>query len=61
MKPDAKIYQVTEERVGLAPEQLIFADDKLENIEAAKSRGWNVIHHQLPETTIAAVRAFIGG
>ena len=41
MKPDAKIYEVCEARAGRSPEQIFFTDDKPENIEAARERGWN--------------------
>lgn len=41
-KPDADIYQIVETQSGLAPEELLFTDDRPENITAAKNRGWNV-------------------
>jgi 2-haloacid dehalogenase len=40
IKPDARIYQMVEADCGLAPERLLFADDKAENITAAARRGW---------------------
>jgi 2-haloacid dehalogenase len=43
-KPDPRIYQMVEEDCGLAPGALIFADDRLENLEAAHERGWQVHH-----------------
>jgi putative hydrolase of the HAD superfamily len=39
MKPDLKIYQAAIELAGCEPERIFFADDKLENIEAARSIG----------------------
>jgi 2-haloacid dehalogenase len=39
-KPAAKIYQMLEQESGIAPDRLLFADDRLENIEAARARGW---------------------
>lgn len=42
IKPEAEIYRQLEEAMGLAPERLIFTDDKAENIEAAAARGWRV-------------------
>lgn len=39
-KPDARIYQIAEQRFGLPPAQLLFIDDKQENIAAAVGRGW---------------------
>ncbi|WP_406735711.1 HAD family hydrolase [Thioclava sp. GXIMD4215] len=40
IKPDPKIYQMLEEDCGVAPEALLFADDRSDNITAAKARGW---------------------
>nr|WP_286193704.1 HAD-IA family hydrolase [Tropicibacter sp. R16_0] len=40
VKPHAPIYQAVEQDCGLAPETLLFADDRIDNIEAAQARGW---------------------
>lgn len=40
VKPDPRIYQMVETDCGLAPQALLFADDKAENIAAAAARGW---------------------
>jgi len=40
IKPDPVIYQMVEEDCGIAPEGLLFADDRLDNIAAARKRGW---------------------
>jgi 2-haloacid dehalogenase len=40
IKPDAEIYEQLETDCGVAPASLLFADDRLENIEAAAARGW---------------------
>jgi len=39
-KPDPRIYQAVEDDCGIAPDRLLFADDKAENITAASRRGW---------------------
>lgn len=39
-KPDPRIYQVVEEDSGIAPDRLLFADDRADNITAAARRGW---------------------
>lgn len=39
-KPDAQIYAMVEADCGLAPDTLLFADDRADNIEAARARGW---------------------
>lgn len=40
MKPDPAIYAAVEAGTGLAPDRLLFADDKAENVDAAAARGW---------------------
>jgi len=39
-KPSAQIYEMLEETSGLSGDALIFADDRDDNIVAAKARGW---------------------
>jgi 2-haloacid dehalogenase len=44
MKPEPAIYAAVEQGTGIAPEGLLFTDDKIENIEAATARGWRAHH-----------------
>lgn len=39
-KPDSAIYAIAEARFGLPPGDLLFVDDKPENVTAAVARGW---------------------
>ncbi|MBO6601657.1 MAG: HAD family phosphatase [Roseicyclus sp.] len=39
-KPDPRIYELVEEQSGVAPQNLLFADDRAANISAARVRGW---------------------
>lgn len=39
-KPHADFYARIEERTGLAPADIFFADDKQDNVDAAQVRGW---------------------
>jgi HAD superfamily hydrolase (TIGR01509 family) len=39
-KPDPTVYEHVEHQLGLAPERILFFDDRGENIEAAIARGW---------------------
>lgn len=39
-KPSAGIYEMVEADCGIAPEALLFADDRADNIAAAETRGW---------------------
>ncbi|MEL6701778.1 MAG: HAD family phosphatase, partial [Pseudomonadota bacterium] len=40
IKPAAQIYEMLEADCGVAPEALIFADDRPDNITAAAAQGW---------------------
>lgn len=40
IKPDPRIYAMLEADCGIAPQRLIFADDRADNIAAAAARGW---------------------
>ena len=39
-KPDPAIYAAVEAHCGLPPGRLLFADDRADNIAAARARGW---------------------
>lgn len=40
IKPDPRIYEMVEQDCGLPPASLLFADDRADNIDAARARGW---------------------
>lgn len=44
IKPDPRIYEMVEQDCGIAPDRLIFTDDREDNIAAAAARGWQVHH-----------------
>lgn len=45
VKPQATIYEHFCEAFDLNPQDLIFIDDRLENIQAAKQQGWDTYHY----------------
>lgn len=49
IKPDALIYKMVEQDCGVAPEGLLFTDDRIDNINAAAARGWQTHHFDGPE------------
>jgi glucose-1-phosphatase len=59
LKPHARIYEVTEERTGHRAGEILFLDDKPENIEAAARRGWRTICHATVTETAPQVRAML--
>jgi HAD superfamily hydrolase (TIGR01509 family) len=55
MKPDARLYEVVERQSGLRGEQLLYMDDRPENVAAGAERGWQVILQTSPELSIEAI------
>lgn len=55
LKPDDQIYAAVERRTGRAGPEILYIDDRPENIQTARRRGWQVIHHSDPATTRKAV------
>ncbi|SOC13792.1 HAD family hydrolase [Rhodobacter maris] len=49
MKPDPRFYALLEEESGLSGTDLLFADDRPENIAAASARGWKTHLFTQPE------------
>ena len=45
-KPDRRIFEILLERVGLPPGELLFVDDSLKNVEAARALGIEALHYQ---------------
>ena len=56
MKPDHKLYEVVERITGRTGASILYLDDRVENAEAGVRRGWQVVHHDVPEKSIARVR-----
>ncbi len=44
VKPDPRIYRITLERLAVLPAEAVFVDDFVENIDAARRLGIQVIH-----------------
>ena len=57
MKPSPVIYEAVEQTTREPGEAILYIDDRLENVEAGRQRGWTVIHHQEPSSTRKAVAA----
>ncbi|QDV54145.1 HAD family hydrolase [Rosistilla oblonga] len=57
MKPDPKIYHAAAELAGCAAEQILFIDDRIENVQGATACGWRAIHYIDTPTLIEDLRA----
>lgn len=49
MKPDARLFQLVCERLGVLPEETVFLDDVENNVEGARSIGIHAIHFKSNE------------
>ncbi|WGI21974.1 HAD family phosphatase [Amylibacter sp. IMCC11727] len=57
VKPEPRIYEILEQNCGVAPDRLLFADDRQENLDAAAARGWNVHLFDGPEGWIERLKS----
>jgi HAD superfamily hydrolase (TIGR01509 family) len=55
MKPDARLYEVVERASARRGAELLYLDDRPENVAAGAARGWQVILHESPERSRAAI------
>lgn len=58
MKPEPKIYAAMEAMAGKCGADLIYIDDRAENVEGGNVRGWRSVLHETPEKTRQALAAF---
>lgn len=49
LKPDPRIYACHAERFGLDPAATLFFDDSVDNVEGARTAGWNAEPYETPE------------
>jgi HAD superfamily hydrolase (TIGR01509 family) len=43
-KPDPEIYHIACERHGIVPQNAVFIDDRIENVDSAHDLGFHGIH-----------------
>jgi putative hydrolase of the HAD superfamily len=59
-KPDPAIYQLVLHQLDVKPEQAIFLDDNLLNVDAARAAGIQAIQFVDPDTSLSALDALLG-
>lgn len=59
LKPHERIYRRAEERSGCRGAEILFLDDKPENVAAAEKLGWQTICHATPAVSIPAVQSLL--
>ncbi|MGE6738659.1 HAD family hydrolase [Allorhizobium pseudoryzae] len=60
-KPSDDIYLALQGREDVRPEQILFVDDTLENVNTARRLGWHAIHHDDARRTIATIEHWLAG
>jgi HAD superfamily hydrolase (TIGR01509 family) len=56
MKPDPALYAVLERQARCCGGQILYLDDRPENVQAGAVRGWQVILHETPEKSRAMLK-----
>ena len=56
LKPHRKIYELTEQHAGARGGEILFLDDRAENVEGANELGWQTICHRSAEESIGKIR-----
>lgn len=59
-KPDPRIYALAAERMGMAPEELVFVDDLPGNLAPARAIGMHTIAHRSAEATLPELERVLG-
>lgn len=59
VKPDRRIYERMVERLGIPPEECVFLDDFIENVEAASKFGMKAVHYQNNQQALEELSRFI--
>lgn len=57
MKPEAELYEAVERLTGCRETDILYFDDRDENIAAAQRRGWNSILHHSVENSLRSAAA----
>ena len=60
-KPDARIYRIAAERLGVAPQEVLFVDDMEENVEAARAIGMRGIRFSNTRQAVAEIQKHLDG
>jgi glucose-1-phosphatase len=60
MKPEPASYEAVERATGQRGADILFLDDREENVRGGQARGWQIIHHRDPAETMPRVRQLLG-
>jgi HAD superfamily hydrolase (TIGR01509 family) len=60
-KPDHRIYQIAVGRLGVQPDEAVFVDDLVENVQAAQAFGMWSIQFKSTQQAITEVQEYLDG
>lgn len=60
LKPDKKIFQILLKRLRLKPEECLFIDDGIDNIQTANKLGFKTVHFADPKSGVKKIRQILG-
>ena len=60
-KPDHRIYQIAVSRLGVQPDEAVFVDDLVENVQAAQAFGMWSILFKSTQQAISEVQGYLNG
>jgi epoxide hydrolase-like predicted phosphatase len=60
-KPDPRIYTIASERIGFPPGEIVFLDDRPENIDAARACGFKGVLFTSTSQAIADIEVLLQG
>lgn len=58
MKPQARLYEVVEQISGRRGDEILYLDDRPENVAAGAARGWQALVHEAPDLSCSFVESF---
>jgi epoxide hydrolase-like predicted phosphatase len=58
-KPDAKIFQIALEQAGVNPDEAVFVDDFIENVQGCQELGMQGIHFRGPEQAMDELKQIL--
>lgn len=58
-KPDPAVFRLTEKRLGVEAHEIVFLDDRLGHVVAARNLGWHAVHHRSTPESIRAVTVLL--
>ena len=59
VKPDPAIYQAVVSELQKDPSEILFVDDFIENVQAARDQGWHAIHFRSREGALAELAEYL--